>query len=246
MKYIAASLFAGLAVAGPMFEKRAVTTVEVVETAWSTTTVWVDPTAAPKNQFYEVQGGNKKKHSSSSSFSKPSSSAAPSAPSSAPVAPPSPSPEAPKSEVPSPSPAPAPKVEAPPPKVEPPPAPPAAAAPAPVSGGYTGDFTYYNPEGGQVSCGGSYTSSDFVAAIATPAMANGGNPNSNPNCGRKITVSALGKSATVTVVDTCAGCAGSHDVDVTEGVFKSMFGDEYSAIGRIKAGAAGALKWDWA
>ncbi|KAI8990878.1 RlpA-like double-psi beta-barrel-protein domain-containing protein-containing protein, partial [Mycotypha africana] len=78
---------------------------------------------------------------------------------------------------------------------------------------YSGDGTYYDV--GLGSCGSTDSNSDYVAALNAPQMANGANPNKNPQCGKRIKVvnPANQKSVTVTIVDTCPPCAfGSVDL----------------------------------
>jgi hypothetical protein len=188
--------------------------VEVVETVWTTTTVWIDPTKAPYAGFYEAfpTGAFKgAKHSSSSSSS--SSSYVP-AVTAAPVAPAVSSPPA------------APSVPAAAPYVAPAPAAPSVPAAVPAStgsgtGSYTGDITYYNIENGaQGSCGLPIaTNNDAVVALSLDMMQNGGNSNKNTKCGQTILLTYQGKTTPAKVYDSCAGCK-FGDVDLSPGLFK--------------------------
>lgn len=107
--------------------------------------------------------------------------------------------------------------------------PPAYTAPQPTqpSGGapsgqtFTGDLTYYAP--GLGSCGETNSDSEAIVALAenmmsamTPAS---GNPNDNPLCGKSITISYGGKTATAKIMDTCPGCA-NGGLDLTSSLFE--------------------------
>ena len=63
----------------------------------------------------------------------------------------------------------------------------------------------------------------------------GGNPNTNPLCGKTIRVERGGKTVDVLVVDRCEGCA-PDDVDLSPAAF-----DELATVaeGRVKA------NWSW-
>ena len=56
-------------------------------------------------------------------------------------------------------------------------------------------------------------------------MANGGNPNTNPKCGSKISIRnpSSGQTVQANVVDTCVGCA-MYDIDVTDSLFAKLAG----------------------
>ncbi|KAK9467883.1 RlpA-like double-psi beta-barrel-protein domain-containing protein-containing protein [Lipomyces arxii] len=86
------------------------------------------------------------------------------------------------------------------------------------SGTYSGDGTFYST--GLGSCGQTSTDSDFIVAISNQLMSasSTGNPNSNPLCGQTITAYRDGRSVTVTVVDTCMGCA-EYDLDFSPAAF---------------------------
>ncbi|KAF6226024.1 hypothetical protein HO173_012514 [Letharia columbiana] len=88
---------------------------------------------------------------------------------------------------------------------------------------YSGDLTYY--AAGVGSCGVTNTDSDAIVALSLPMMANGGNPNTNPKCGSKISIHnpTSGQTAQATVVDSCAGCA-MYDIDVSGSLFTTLAG----------------------
>jgi expansin (peptidoglycan-binding protein) len=101
---------------------------------------------------------------------------------------------------------------------------------------YSGDATYYNPSAGTNSCGTQASDSDLMVALNTAQMANGANPNANPNCGRQISVTGPKGSVTVTVLDTCPGCS-NNDLDLSPAAFDKI-ADQ--AQGRVP------ITWDWA
>jgi hypothetical protein len=97
---------------------------------------------------------------------------------------------------------------------------------SPPSGGATdgsGDMTYYTP--GLGSCGETNTDSDSIVALAEDMMLanwpSPNNPNANPLCGKSITISWQGKTATATIADTCPGCA-NGGLDLTPSLFQEF------------------------
>ncbi|KAI0753810.1 barwin-like endoglucanase [Fomes fomentarius] len=87
-----------------------------------------------------------------------------------------------------------------------------------------GDVTFYSA--GTGSCGFFNTDADFIVAVDIATMQNfpgaGANPNANPICGRQMVVTGPdGKSVTVTVADTCPGCA-PGSVDLTPTAFQQL------------------------
>ncbi|KAI0908583.1 RlpA-like double-psi beta-barrel-protein domain-containing protein-containing protein [Ustulina deusta] len=76
---------------------------------------------------------------------------------------------------------------------------------------FTGDITYYQP--GLGACGVTNSDSEAVVALS-PAQYNG-------NCGKTITITKGGKTATAKVVDKCPSCA-SGAIDVSSTVFQSL------------------------
>jgi hypothetical protein len=242
---IAASSFAlaGLVAAAPVEQKRDIVystfTEEVWETLWSTTTVWVDPTATSVPG--SVAGGFFEDPSSyASTTPTTTSSKAPVATSSVQaaavpvssftstsvyVAPP-----APTSTSVYVAPAPTPTTTTAAPVVA---ASPAAAAPAvassPASSGssssttgtFTGDITYYSVEVGEGSCGSNGLDTDPLVALSHVDMANGANPNANPKCGKKINIYYNGAVHSATIFDTCPSCA-EGSLDLTPSLFQAV------------------------
>nr|VWO98546.1 Ferric-chelate reductase [Ganoderma boninense] len=86
-----------------------------------------------------------------------------------------------------------------------------------------GDATYYTP--GLGSCGHNNVATDFIVAVDHATITSfpgaGANPNTNPMCGRKMRVTYGKKSVTVTVADTCPGCA-VGSVDLTPTAFEKL------------------------
>lgn len=85
---------------------------------------------------------------------------------------------------------------------------------------YTGDLTYYYPGGGYGACGQPIQNGDLVAAVSARFFT-AANPNQDPICGRTVTVTYNGRSATARVLDKCGGC-GAQDIDVTPAVFSQL------------------------
>jgi len=69
-------------------------------------------------------------------------------------------------------------------------------------------MTYYDPSVGLTSCGTLHGPNELIAALSSGMMNNGGNPNSNPKCGKAIGIwnPQTKQEHSATVVDTCAGC----------------------------------------
>ncbi|GAW21018.1 hypothetical protein ANO14919_105310 [Xylariales sp. No.14919] len=76
---------------------------------------------------------------------------------------------------------------------------------------FTGDMTYYQP--GLGACGQTNSDSEHVVAMS-PSEFQG-------NCGKTITITKGGKTATAKVVDKCPSCA-SGSIDVSSTVFQSL------------------------
>ncbi|KAK3384834.1 RlpA-like double-psi beta-barrel-protein domain-containing protein-containing protein [Podospora didyma] len=99
----------------------------------------------------------------------------------------------------------------------------------------SGDFTYYAV--GLGACGWWNNDSELVVAMAAGDFdpSPGGNPNKNPNCGKKIKATYNGKTVTVKVVDRCAGCK-KGDLDFSPTAFSKLAN---KSLGRIKG------KWEF-
>ncbi|KAK2054299.1 hypothetical protein LY76DRAFT_522796 [Colletotrichum caudatum] len=110
--------------------------------------------------------------------------------------------------------------------------------PLPAKGGvHTGDLTYYGV--GLGACGKTNSDGDAIVSVSHylwDAVQGGGNPNTNPLCGRKIRVRRDGEgSVDVTVVDRCTGCAPT-DLDLSPAVFERLAD---KGEGRVKG------TWSW-
>ncbi|KAJ8095001.1 hypothetical protein PM082_010219 [Marasmius tenuissimus] len=89
---------------------------------------------------------------------------------------------------------------------------------------YSGDATWYQPNGGYGACGYKLQNSDMIVALPRGHYANGG------KCNKHLTVHYKNKSVNVKVADLCPGC-GPNDVDLSEGAFKKLSGLD---VGRMK------------
>ncbi|KAG2236575.1 hypothetical protein INT48_000875 [Thamnidium elegans] len=87
------------------------------------------------------------------------------------------------------------------------------------SSDYSGDATFYGT--GLGSCGIVSKDSDYIVALNHGQMKNGANPNKNELCGKKITAHGPDGSVTVTIVDTCPGCA-IGDLDFSPAAFAKI------------------------
>lgn len=101
---------------------------------------------------------------------------------------------------------------------------------------YKGDGTFYSPSVGLGSCGHQNKDTDHVAALAASSMQlyNPSNPNNNPLCGHKVKVWNDAHPATnviVSIVDTCPGCHGKYDLDLSPAAFNVLANP---SVGRIK------------
>ena len=115
---------------------------------------------------------------------------------------------------------------------------PAAAAPAAAQqdsaitvGTYSGQGTFY--ELGLVACGQYYTDADAVAAISYKLFDQNGtpNPNNNPHCNQRIRVFRGSKHVDVAIVDRCAGCEGTYDVDLSPTAFDKLADESEGRVG---------------
>ncbi|KAJ7651849.1 RlpA-like double-psi beta-barrel-protein domain-containing protein-containing protein [Mycena rosella] len=92
-------------------------------------------------------------------------------------------------------------------------------------GTYSGDGTYYYPNGGTGACGTTLQNSDYIVALSFADYASGA------HCGDQIIVYYNGNSVTVTVEDACAGCSGDS-IDLSSGAMAAL-DPNYINDGRI-------------
>ncbi|KAF8446014.1 RlpA-like double-psi beta-barrel-protein domain-containing protein-containing protein, partial [Boletus edulis BED1] len=98
--------------------------------------------------------------------------------------------------------------------------------------------TYYAT--GLGACGITNNDGQHIAAVshvlfdAFPGYA-GVNPNTNPVCGKQVTVTYQGKTVTVTITDRCEACQVT-DLDFSPSAF-DILADP--SVGRID------MTWDW-
>ncbi|EIN04075.1 hypothetical protein PUNSTDRAFT_138805 [Punctularia strigosozonata HHB-11173 SS5] len=109
---------------------------------------------------------------------------------------------------------------------------------APTRRTNTGDVTFFEP--GLGACGQTNSASDSIVAISSTLFQSlqgaTANPNANPVCGKTITANFQGKTATVTIVDACPGCA-QFDLDFSPAAF-SQLADP--SVGRLTG-----VTWDF-
>ena len=86
---------------------------------------------------------------------------------------------------------------------------------------YTGDITHYTP--GLGSCGVTNNDGQAIVALSVAMMKNGPNPNTNPICGKMISIfnPTTGTTTKAKVMDTCWACA-LEDVDLSPSLFKTV------------------------
>ncbi|KAI4196167.1 MAG: hypothetical protein LQ350_006715 [Teloschistes chrysophthalmus] len=101
---------------------------------------------------------------------------------------------------------------------------------------FKGDATFYSPSVGLGSCGHQDQDTSLVAALAQGTMRqyNPSNPNNNPLCGHKVRVwrqDKPGTTVTVAIRDTCPGCKGPFDLDLSPTAFKKLANPD---VGRVK------------
>jgi hypothetical protein len=104
---------------------------------------------------------------------------------------------------------------------------------------YTGDITFYDPDGNYGSCGDKIQNSEDAVALPLSMMkAVSSKSNGHPWCGKKIAIQFNGQTFTATVKDSCPGC-NDGDVDMTSGLFKKVTG------GTVDGRGKGLAKWSF-
>jgi len=111
--------------------------------------------------------------------------------------------------------------------------------PSYMTGTQSGDGTFYAT--GLGACGITNNDSQHIAAVSHLLYDSfpgyqGGNPNNNPICGRKVIAHHGGNSVEVTITDRCAACK-ETDLDFSPSAFNTLADP---ALGRI------AITWEWA
>jgi expansin (peptidoglycan-binding protein) len=106
-------------------------------------------------------------------------------------------------------------------------------------GTQTGEGTYYAT--GLGACGITNNDSDYICAVSHLMFDSfpgyqGGNPNNNPICGRRVSATYQGKTITLTITDRCEACKVT-DLDLSPTAFSQLadFG-----VGRIQG-----VTWNW-
>jgi hypothetical protein len=108
-----------------------------------------------------------------------------------------------------------------------------------MTGSQVGEGTYYAT--GLTACGVTNNDNEHIAAVSHLLFDNypgydGGDPNSNPICGKKVTATYQGKSVQVIVTDRCTACK-LTDLDFSPAAF-SVIADQ--SVGRIFG-----MEWKW-
>ncbi|KAF7340232.1 hypothetical protein MVEN_01941900 [Mycena venus] len=94
------------------------------------------------------------------------------------------------------------------------------------------EFTWYPTDTGPDACTGkNHQDSDFFVAMGYNQFGDGSNC-----CGKQMTITVNGKTATATCVDECASCPGYGQLDFTKGLF------EYFTNGDLDVGV---IHGDW-
>ncbi|RYO89616.1 hypothetical protein DL766_000424 [Monosporascus sp. MC13-8B] len=101
---------------------------------------------------------------------------------------------------------------------------------------FSGDTTYYDPEGAPWAYGRRHLGSDKVASVPFSHYGNCPNPNDYPSCGKTVRIHCNGKTTTAKVVDECEGCAGDS-IDVTKAVFGGLADLDLGCV---------QVTWEWA
>ncbi|CEG83976.1 hypothetical protein RMATCC62417_17836 [Rhizopus microsporus] len=96
---------------------------------------------------------------------------------------------------------------------------------------FWGLSTYY--EVGSGSCGEYDNDSELVVALNRDQMANGPNPNTNPNCDHMVFISGDSGSTTARIVDTCPSCP-SGTLDMSPSVYERVCGSLASGVCTIR------------
>ncbi|KAK0497554.1 RlpA-like double-psi beta-barrel-protein domain-containing protein-containing protein [Armillaria luteobubalina] len=94
---------------------------------------------------------------------------------------------------------------------------------------FTGDATYYYPNGGLGACGTPLQNSDYIVALSPDQYVGGA------NCGKVIRVSYEGRTVDVIVRDLCPRC-GTNGIDLSSYAFQQLADLD---IGRMQ------VTWDY-
>ncbi|KAF7340510.1 Riboflavin-aldehyde forming enzyme [Mycena sanguinolenta] len=80
---------------------------------------------------------------------------------------------------------------------------------------FSGDATWYTPDGNVGACGAPMQNSDFIVALSSAHYHDGA------HCWQHLNVEYNGKNIDVTIGDLCPGCA-TEGIDLSEGAFAAL------------------------
>ncbi|GAA5856282.1 hypothetical protein JCM8547_000850 [Rhodosporidiobolus lusitaniae] len=81
---------------------------------------------------------------------------------------------------------------------------------------YSGTGTWFTQNGNYGACGKINSDSTYLVALQTNMYANGS------KCGKKVKITANGKTITAVVADECPTCGSSTNMDLSVGAFKGL------------------------
>ncbi|KAF7340511.1 Riboflavin-aldehyde forming enzyme [Mycena sanguinolenta] len=80
---------------------------------------------------------------------------------------------------------------------------------------FSGDATWYTPDGNVGACGAPMQNSDFIVALSSAHYHDGA------HCWQHLNVEYNGKNIDVTIGDLCPGCS-TDGIDLSEGAFAAL------------------------
>ncbi|KAJ7917365.1 RlpA-like double-psi beta-barrel-protein domain-containing protein-containing protein [Mycena leptocephala] len=80
---------------------------------------------------------------------------------------------------------------------------------------FSGDATWYDPNGNVGACGAPMQNSDFIVALSSAHYHDGA------HCWQHLDVEYNGKHIDVTIGDLCPGC-GTEGIDLSQGAFAAL------------------------